>query len=60
MMIPFSRVVAIAMAGVLCFGILVPLSLARHNIGLAVFIAIVFIAYLVANVILWQRMRPRA
>lgn len=48
------------MAGVLCFGILVPLSLARHNAGLAVFIAVVFIAYLAANVILWQRMRPRA
>jgi hypothetical protein len=48
------------MAGVLCFGILVPLSLARHNIGLAVFTTIVFIAYLAANAILWQRMRPRA
>jgi hypothetical protein len=57
---PVSRVIAIVMAGVLCFGILVPLSLARHNIGLAVFVAIVFIAYLAANVILWQRMRPRA
>ena len=33
---------------------------ARHNAGLAVFIAVVFIAYLAANVILWQRMRPRA
>jgi hypothetical protein len=60
MFVPVSRIVAIVMAGVLCFGILVPLSLARHNIGLAVFIAIVFIAYLAANVILWQRMRPRA
>jgi len=48
------------MAGVLCFGILVPLSLAQHNIWLAIFIAVVFIAYLAANVILWQRMRPRA
>jgi hypothetical protein len=58
--VPVSRVIAIVMAGVLCFGILVPVSLARHNIGLAVFVAIVFIAYLAANVILWQRMRPRA
>jgi hypothetical protein len=58
--VPVSRVVAIVMAGVLCFGMLVPLSLARHNIGLAVFTAVVFIAYLAANVILWQRMRPRA
>lgn len=60
MFVPISRVVAIVMAGVLCFGILVPLSLARHNIRLAVFTAVVFIAYLAANVILWQRMRPRA
>jgi hypothetical protein len=58
--VPVSRIIAIAMAGVLCFGILVPLSLARHNVGLAIFIAVVFIAYLAANVILWQRMRPRA
>jgi hypothetical protein len=58
--VPVSRVFAIVMAGVLCFGILVPLSLARHNIGLAVFTTIVFIAYLAANAILWQRMRPRA
>jgi phosphotransferase system glucose/maltose/N-acetylglucosamine-specific IIC component len=48
------------MAGVLCFGILVPLSLARHNVGLAIFTAAVFVAYLAANVILWQRLRPRA
>jgi hypothetical protein len=58
--VPVSRIIAIAMAGVLCFGILVPLSLARHNVGLAIFIAVVFIAYLAANVLLWQRMRPRA
>ncbi len=60
MFVPVSRVIAIVMAGVLCFGILVPLSLAAHKIGLAVFTAVVFIAYLAANVILWQRMRPRA
>ena len=60
MFVPVSRVIAIVMAGVLCFGILVPLSLARHKVGLAVFTAVVFIAYLAANVIRWQRMRPRA
>lgn len=60
MFVPVSRVFAIVMSGVLCFGILVPLSLARHNIGLAIFTAIVFLAYLAANAILWQRMRPRA
>jgi hypothetical protein len=59
---PFSisRIIALLMAGVLCFGILVPLALARHNLGLAVFISLIFMAYLVGNVVLWQRMRPRA
>jgi hypothetical protein len=58
--VPFSRIVALVMAGALCFGILVPMSLARHNLGLAIFVAIVFVAYLAANVVLWQRTRPRA
>jgi hypothetical protein len=60
MFLPLSRIVALIMAGVLCFGILVPLSLARHNLGLAIFVASVFVAYLIGNAILWQRMRPRA
>jgi hypothetical protein len=33
------------------------MSLARHNAGLAIFVGIVFVAYLIANVVLWQRMR---
>lgn len=47
------------MAGVLCFALLVPMALARHNNGLAIFIAFVFFAYLVGNITLWQRMRRR-
>jgi hypothetical protein len=57
--VPFSRIVALLMAAVLCFGLLVPMSLARHNSALAVFIVAVFCAYLVGNVMLWQRMRRR-
>ncbi|HEY1884383.1 MAG TPA: hypothetical protein VGG51_15245 [Candidatus Cybelea sp.] len=59
MLFPVSRIVALLMAGVLCFGILVPLSLARHSIALAIVVAVVYIAYVVANIVLWQRMRPR-
>lgn len=59
-MFPFTRIIALAMAAVLCFGILVPMALARHNRGLAIFIAIIYLAYLAGNVVLWQRMRPRA
>jgi hypothetical protein len=55
-----TRVVALLMAGVLCFGLLVPLALARHNRALAIVIAVVYLAYLAANAMLWQRMRRRA
>lgn len=59
MFVPFSRILALLMAGVLCFALLVPMSLARHNVGLAIFIAALYVAYLIGNVALWQRMRPR-
>jgi hypothetical protein len=35
------------------------MSLARHAPGLAVFVVVVFVAYLVANVLLWRRTRSR-
>jgi hypothetical protein len=57
---PFTRLIALIMAAVLCFGILVPMSLERRNPALAILIGVVFAGYLVANVVLWQRMRPRA
>ncbi len=59
MIFPISRIIALLMAAVLCFVLLVPLALARHNTGLAIFVAIVFAAYLVGNVAIWQRMRRR-
>ncbi len=59
MFLPFSRIIALLMAGVLCFALLVPMSLARHNSALALFVAVVFFAYLIANVVLWQRTRRR-
>jgi hypothetical protein len=60
MAFPITRIVALLMAGVLCFGLLVPLALARHNQVLAIVIAVVYLAYLAANALLWQRMRRRA
>ncbi|MFY9665625.1 MAG: hypothetical protein WAK19_14375 [Candidatus Cybelea sp.] len=56
-MFPASRIVALLMAGVLCFAFLVPLSLATHHPQLAFFVGIVFVAYLIVNVVLWQRAR---
>ena len=58
-MIPFSRIVALLMAAVLCFGLLVPWSLQRGLPALAIVVALVFFAYLAANIVLWQRMRRR-
>jgi phosphotransferase system glucose/maltose/N-acetylglucosamine-specific IIC component len=57
MFFPFSRIIALLMAAVLCFALLVPMSLARHNGGLAVFVVAVFFAYLAGNIVLWRRMR---
>ena len=56
-MFPFTRIVALLMAAVLCFALLVPMSLAAHRAALAVFIVAIFFAYLTANVVLWQRTR---
>ena len=60
MFVPFSRIIAILMAGVLCLVLLVPMALARHNVALAILIGFAYVVYLVANVVLWQRMRPRS
>lgn len=57
MFFPLSRIIALLMAGVLCFALLVPMSLARHNAALAVFVVAVFFAYAAGNIVLWQRMR---
>ncbi|MBV8725472.1 MAG: hypothetical protein JO078_03680 [Candidatus Eremiobacteraeota bacterium] len=58
MFVPLSRLFTLAMAAVLCFALLVPMSLRVHKPALAIAVAIVFIAYLIANVATWQRMRP--
>ncbi len=59
MFFPLSRIITLAMAAVLCFLLLIPMALTRHNLGLAIFIAFVFLAYLAGNIVLWQRMRTR-
>jgi hypothetical protein len=57
--IPFSRIVALLMAGVLCFALLVPMALQRHNLVLAIVVSIVYVLYLAGNVMLWLRMKQR-
>ena len=59
-MISFTRILTVAMFGVICFVLIVPMALARHNTMLAIGISVVFTLYLIANVILWRRINPRA
>jgi hypothetical protein len=58
--VPITRLFTIAMAAVVCFALIVPLALQRHNTALAVGISALFIVYLAVNVVLWQRTKPRA
>ena len=59
MFVPFTRIITVLMFAVLCFVLIVPMALQRGNMFLAVSITIVFIAYLILNVILWRRMKSR-
>jgi len=58
-MISFTRIFTILMFAGICFVLIVPMALSRHNVPLAVGISVLFAAYLVANVLLWRRMKPR-
>jgi len=55
----WTRLLAVAIAGVLCFGILVPLAWRRHDTVLAVAVAVLYLAYAVANVAIWRRLRSQ-
>jgi hypothetical protein len=59
-MVPFTRILTVLMFAVLCFALIVPMALQRHNVMLAGGISIIFVFYLIANVILWRRMKPPA
>jgi hypothetical protein len=56
-MVPFSRIITVVMFGAICFVLIVPLSLQRHQPVIAVGIIVVFVLYLVANIVLWRRMK---
>ncbi|HEY1654631.1 MAG TPA: hypothetical protein VGF86_05930 [Candidatus Tumulicola sp.] len=59
MFVPITRIVTMLMSAVICFALLVPLALRHHNVVLAGVLVAVFVAYFVANVILWLRLKPR-
>lgn len=56
---PVIRLTTIVMFGVICFALIVPLALQRHRPAIAVAITLVFLLYLVANIVLWRRMKRR-
>ncbi len=56
-MFTFTRLLSVAMAGVLCGGVLVPLALANHKPLLAAGLVVVWIIYAVANVLAWRKLR---
>ena len=55
----FSRVIAVAMAAVLCFVLLLPMALQRHDTRLAFFVVAIFVAYILANAYLWMKLRAK-
>jgi hypothetical protein len=59
-MIPFTRIMTIVMFAALCFVLIVPLALQRHQLVIAVGICVLFVCYLAANLVLWRRMKPRS
>jgi amino acid transporter len=59
-MIAFSRVMMTVLFAGICFLLIVPLALQRHNTGVAIAVVAVFVAYLVANIVIWQRVKHRS
>lgn len=55
-----SRFMTVFMAGVVCFGLIVPLALMRHDVVLARALIAAYAIYLVVNVLLWLWQRRRA
>lgn len=58
--VPISRLFTVLMAGVVCFGLIVPLAITRHDVTLARVIIALFVAYVAFNVLTWLWQRRRA
>ena len=59
-MISFTRILTMLMFGAICFMLIVPMALREHRPLIAGGISALFVVYLVANVVLWRRAKPRA
>lgn len=58
--VPISRIITMAMAGVVCFGLIVPLALSRRDYALERIVIAVYVVYVVVNVAVWLWARKRA
>ena len=58
--VPITRVFTVVMAGVVCFGLIVPLAMTRHDLTLARVIIALFVVYVAFNVLLWLWQRKHA
>jgi protein-S-isoprenylcysteine O-methyltransferase Ste14 len=58
--VPLSRIFTVVMAGVVCFGLIVPLAIMRHDFALERLIVGIYVVYLIANVAVWLWQRRRA
>jgi membrane protein implicated in regulation of membrane protease activity len=58
--VPITRIFTIAMFGVICFALIVPMALHARNTFLAIGVSVLFAAYLVAQIVLWRRMNRRS
>lgn len=59
-MIAFSRVMMVVLFAGICFMLIVPLALQRHQTVLAVAVVVLFVLYVIANVVAWRRMQRRS
>ena len=57
---PVLRITTIVMFAGICFGVILPLAIVEHKTWVAVGIPLVFAFYLVANIVLWRRMKQRS
>lgn len=58
--VPISRAFTVLMAGVVCFGLIVPLAIVRHDLLLARVVIAFYVVYVAFNVLLWLWQRKRA
>jgi len=59
-MIGLTRIVMIVSFAVICFVLIEPLAIQKHQTFIEVGIPAIFAIYVVVNIVLWRRIKPRA